>query len=162
MKKFSLLLIILLSAIALTGCGKKEEETKKEEPKPTTPATILAEEFESTIKDNKSVVEVAEKLSENKVLGTSMVVEEKTPKDFLNGFDEKIENFKEAAVIQPMIGSIPFVAYVFETDDTEKLESELKEKANPRWNICTEADETVVKVVDNYVFFVMSPNSFEE
>ncbi len=161
MKKFSLLLIILLSVIALTGCGKKEE-TKKEESEPTTPAAILAEEFESTIKDNKSIVEVAEKLSENKVLGTSMVVEEKKPKDFLSGFDEKIKNFKNAAVIQPMIGSIPFVAYVFETDDAEELEKELKEKANPRWNICTEADETIVKVVDNYVFFIMSPNSFEE
>ena len=34
MKKFSLLFVILLSAILLVGCGKKEEEAKVELPKP--------------------------------------------------------------------------------------------------------------------------------
>jgi len=37
----------------------------------------------------------------------------------------------------------------------------LKDNANPRWNICTEAEETVVGSVDNKVFFVMCPKSFE-
>ena len=37
----------------------------------------------------------------------------------------------------------------------------LEEKANPAWNICTQADEMVVEVYDNYVFFVMCPNADE-
>ena len=57
-----------------------------------------------------------------------------------------------------MIGSIPFVGYVFETDDTDKLLSTLKENANPAWNICVEADETVYSVKDGLVLFLMCPN----
>ena len=61
-----------------------------------------------------------------------------------------------------MIGTIPFVGYVFETDDTELLMSELEANALLNWNICTTADEMLVKAHDNYVFFVMSPYTFGE
>ena len=38
----------------------------------------------------------------------------------------------------------------------------LTDNANLAWNICTQADQMMVESVDNTVFFVMSPLSFEE
>ena len=34
----------------------------------------------------------------------------------------------------------------------------LKENANLKWNVCTEADEMVSAVQGNYVFFIMCSN----
>ena len=65
----------------------------------------------------------------------------------------------------PMIGTIPFVGYIFvleEGTDVDGFKSTLETNADPRWNICTEADETIVDSVGNTVFFLMSPNTFEE
>ena len=129
---------------------------------PSTPANTLSSAFEDIIKKEDNISKVAEELSKNEIIQTKLSVEEKTPSDYLSGFNEQITNFNDSYVIQPIIGSIPFIAYVFETSNPSELEEELKTKANPRWNICVEADETVIKVVDNYVFFVMSPKSFEE
>lgn len=78
---------------------------------------------------------------------------------YLAGFDNEISGFSKGVMFTPMIGSIPFVGYVFETDDTEKLLSTLKENANPAWNICVEADETVYSVRDGLVLFLMCPNN---
>ena len=38
----------------------------------------------------------------------------------------------------------------------------LTDNADPRWNVCVEAEETVVENSDNMVFFVMCPAQFEE
>lgn len=83
----------------------------------------------------------------------------------LNGFDNaEIKGFEEGVIFAPMIGTIPFVGYVFtlaEDADAEAFMEGLEAAANPRWNICTEADEMFAEVVGNKVFFVMSPSSFE-
>lgn len=83
----------------------------------------------------------------------------------LNGFDNaEIKGFKEGSVFAPMIGTIPFVGYVFtlaEDADADAFVATLTDSANPRWNICTEADEMFTEVVGNKVFFVMSPSKFE-
>lgn len=155
MKKILCLSLVLFTSLfAFTGCNKSNDYTS--------PANVLASSFEELIKNEKDISKVADKLSKNDVFNINVVVEEKTKDDYLNGFDEKINNFDSAFVIQPMIGSIPFVAYVFESSNIEELKKELNTKSNPRWNICVEADETVIKVVDNYAFFVMSPKSFDE
>lgn len=80
---------------------------------------------------------------------------------FLDGFDADITGFNTGVKFSPMIGSIPFVGYVLETDDTDALVDELNINANPRWNICTEADETVMAVKGNLVFFMMCQNDEE-
>ena len=77
---------------------------------------------------------------------------------YLNGFDEDITGFQKGVMFSPVIGTIPFVGYVFETDDADALLSLLKEKANPAWNICTEADETVSTSKEKLVFFLMCTN----
>ncbi len=84
----------------------------------------------------------------------------------LTGFDNaEITGFKEAVVFSPMIGSIPFVGYIFELEegaDGETFRQMLADNANPRWNVCTEAEETVIEQVGNKVFFLMCPKTIEE
>ena len=79
---------------------------------------------------------------------------------FLSGFSSELDGFSEGACFCPIIGSIPFVGYVFRLEDeagTEAFLSQLREKADPRWNICTEAEETVTERYGNTVLFVMCP-----
>jgi hypothetical protein len=84
----------------------------------------------------------------------------------LNGFDNaEITGFEEGVLFAPMIGSIPFVGYVFtlaDDADVDAFETTLKDNANLAWNICTEADEMVVDHVGSEVFFVMCPASLDE
>lgn len=116
----------------------------------------LAIEFKNLIKDESDIAKVAEALSDEDFCGYScgvMDVEE----GFLNGFTEEINGFNEGVAFMPMIGSIPFIGYIFETDDVEGLKDTLLSKADPRWNICTQADETVCITSGGYVFFTMCP-----
>ena len=96
-------------------------------------------------------------------MGGAMPIEVGT--EFFTGFDEyQITGFESAAVYMPMIGSIAFVGYVFdlaEGTDASAFITALTENCNPRWNICVEADETLVGYYNNYVFFLMCPISIE-
>ena len=84
----------------------------------------------------------------------------------LTGFDNtEIKGFSNGVMFAPSIGTIPFVGYVFELSDgtdADAFVKTLKDSANPRWNICTEAEQTVVEKIGNKVFFLMCPKSFEE
>ncbi len=84
----------------------------------------------------------------------------------LTGFDNtEIRGFSSGYMFAPAIGTIPFVGYVFELSDASGADafvSTLKGAANPRWNICTEAEQTIVEKSGNKVFFLMCPKSFEE
>ena len=131
-----------------------------------TVANALFSDFEKLVNDNPeiNVQEIADNLLKNEKIkfnGVTTTVEEGN----LSGFDNaEIKGFKEGVMFAPMIGSIAFVGYVFETEDdisASELTQFLKENANLRWNLCVEADELVAKSIDNKVFFVMSPKSFE-
>ena len=142
---------------------EEKPEVKPEEPK-TVGAALLAD-FKSKAKDSASALSIAEALISNKVIafaGGAMPVEE----GFLTGFDNtEIKGFKEGAMFAPMIGTIPFVGYVFTlADGTNAADfiSTLKSAANLRWNICTSAEEMVTGSAGNKVFFVMCPESFDE
>ena len=56
----------------------------------------------------------------------------------------------------------PAKAYVFEVDNPEEFKKTLEDKAQLNWNICTVADEMKITIEGDYVFFIMSPESFEE
>lgn len=94
--------------------------------------------------------------------GATMPVEN----GLLTGFgNAEITGFKEGVMFAPMIGTIPFVGYVFVLDegtDADSFVKTLEENADPRWNICTEADETVIESSGSTVFFLMCPSQFEE
>ena len=142
---------------------EEKPEAKPEESK-TVGNTLLAA-FKSSAKDSASALSIAEKLISNEIIafaGGAMPVEE----GFLSGFDNtEIKGFKEGAMFAPMIGTIPFVGYVFtlaEGTSASDFIATLKGAANLRWNICTSAEEMVTGSVGNKVFFVMCPKSFED
>ena len=96
-------------------------------------------------------------------MGGAMPIEKGT--EFFSGFDNyKIEGFETAAVYMPMIGSIPFIGYVFnlgEGADVNAFIKNLTDNANPAWNICVTADQVVAGAFNNTVFFLMCPATFE-
>ena len=146
----------------------EEKPEAKPEEKPEVSKTVgntLLSDFKAKAGSHSSAVSLAEALLANPVIqfsGGAMAVEP----GFLTGFDNaEIKGFKEGAMFAPMIGTIPFVGYVFVLEDGTNASdfiSTLKSSANLRWNICTTADEMVAGSSGNKVFFVMSPKSFEE
>ena len=145
---------------------EKPEDNKEEAPQTEkTVGNTLLSDFKAKAGSHKSAVALAEALLSNSVIkfsGGAMAVEP----GYLTGFDNaEIKGFKEGAMFAPMIGTIPFVGYVFILEDgvnASDFISTLKSSANLRWNICTSADEMVVGSSGNKVFFVMSPKTFEE
>ena len=131
-----------------------------------TVGAMLAEEFHALKVENAEITaqEMADSILANPMIqfdGASMEVEE----GLLTGFgNTEITGFNSGVMFAPMIGSIPFVGYVFTLDDGADVDAfvqTLKDNADPRWNICTEAEETVVENAENMVFFVMCPSQFE-
>ena len=131
-----------------------------------TVGTVLANEFHSIKVETPDITaqEMADAILANPMIqfgGAAMEVEE----GILSGFgNTEIKGFKEGVMFAPMISSIPFVGYVFTLEDGADVDAfmqTLEENADPRWNICTEAEETVVEKADSMVFFVMCPSQFE-
>lgn len=145
-----------------TEAVESTEETEVNDTQTDTVASKLYELFETEIATTDDINEVANKLIEAEYFKeVSMTTMEVEP-GFLNGFEAEITGFNNGVMFAPMIGTIPFVGYIFETDNTELLMSEIEANASLNWNICTTADEMLVKTHDNYVFFVMSPYTFGE
>ena len=86
--------------------------------------------------------------------------------EYFPGFDEyKVTDYASAAAFMPMIGSIPFIGYIFQVEegvDVANFVTDLAANCNPAWNICVRADETLVGAYGNTVFFLMCPASIEE
>ena len=125
----------------------------------------LAQVFKDNFNADATAEELANAIVEKGNLPFSagaMKVEE----GLLSGFDNyEVKGFEDGAVFMPMIGSIPFVGYIFklaDDADVDAFTTALEENSNRRWNICVEADETIIEVEGNTVFFLMSPTSFEE
>ena len=126
----------------------------------------LAERFHVLKQETQEITaqEMADRILSHEMIqfeGASMPVEE----GLLTGFgNTEVIGFKEGIMFAPMIGSIPFVGYVFTLEEGTDIDSFvrlLEENADPRWNICTEAEETIVEPSDNMVFFLMCPSQFE-
>ena len=106
-------------------------------------------------------LELAETLIGNPVIQFAPITEPVVP-GFLPGFSADIDGFAEGAMFAPMIGSIAFVGYVFRLEDgadADAFTQLLKDNADPSWNICVTAEETVIDHVGNTVFFVMCPGN---
>lgn len=166
MKKILAVLLVFVTVFSMAACGSKTESSKKEEVKKEEPKTVggkLQADFEANAEG--SVQEIAEAVAKNDVLPFEAVIMEVEP-GFLMGFDNaEITGFKKAVTFAPMMGTIPFLGYVFEVDDDVNVDDfmkTLKDSANLRWNICTEADEMIVEAEGNKVFFLMCPTEFEE
>lgn len=125
---------------------------------------LLADFTERAANEAATAQEIADGLMTNPAIlfgPVTMPVEQ----GMLTGFgNAEITGFKEGVTFAPMIGSIAFVGYVFDLEegtDAAAFMQTLKDNADPRWNICVEAEETVCEQVGNKVFFVMCPKSLE-
>lgn len=145
--------------IAYRCANEFKEDTSK-----ATLGNILKAEFEK-IANSGNALQIAEKLAANDCVNMLSMGAMSVEQGFLAGFDNtEITGFSDGAMFAPMIGTIPFVGYVFNVDNPEYAKAfadMLESSANPRWNICTRADETVVATSGNKVFFVMCPASLE-
>ena len=128
--------------------------------------TTLLAVFTKTAEENPDMTaeEIANIIISDPVIQfgpATMPVEE----GFLSGFDNfEVKGFEEGVMFAPMIGSIAFVGYVFtlaDGADVDAFIADLEANANPRWNICVAAEETVTGSVGNKVFFLMCPMSME-
>lgn len=162
MRKRIVSILMICCMLFVAACGKTEEANT-----PTTTGQILQQDFKSLVEAQSdiSAEEVAQKLLSSEIIEfapMTMTVEE----GFLTGFGNiEITGFQEGVMFGPMIGTIPFVGYVFtlsEGTDAESFVSMLKENADLRWNICTEADEMVADYVGQKVFFIMCPEQMTE
>lgn len=176
MKKLTLaiLAVILAATVIFTACGNKTPDTD------TTAADTTVADDATTADDAtadgetvgakfQAAFEAAEATDAAAIAEELCKVDEdlglvtmEMQEGYLDGFDADITGFTKCVKFSPMIGAIPFVGYVFETEDAEGLLETLKANANPAWNICTEADETVSATADGLVFFLMCSNETAE
>lgn len=80
---------------------------------------------------------------------------------------EEFTSFADGAQFAPMIGSIPFVGYVFMLDadvNADEVVETIKGQANLAWNVCTEADVLLTSTYKdrgrNAVLVVMAPEVY--
>lgn len=167
MKKIVALSLAVLMILGVVACGKteggNEGGSKDDTKKPETVGEILLDDFKKDA--SGSAQEIADRIVKNEIIqfmGGATPVEP----GLLSGFDNtEITGFKEGAMFGPMMGTIPFVGYIFVLEDgadVDAFKTTLKDSANLRWNICTEAEELTVDNEGNTVFFLMSPKAFEE
>lgn len=148
---------------ATTTAAQAQDATNADASADGTVGSALLADFKAN--PNGTAQEIADRLLQNEVcqfMGGSMPVEEGP----LTGFDNaEIKGFKEGVMFSPMVGTIPFVGYIFQLEDgadVEAFKTTLKDSANLRWNICTEAEELIVESEGNTVFFLMCPKSFDQ
>lgn len=157
----------------VTEAPVETEEPVEAEPLPgeatgETVGTTLLGVFNELVADEAAghdALTIADKLITHESIlfsGGSMEIEE----GYLSGFNNyEVTGFEQGAMFAPMIGSIPFIGYVFilpEDADVDAFMTGLKDNADLRWNICVEADEMICEANGNTVFFLMCPANFEE
>ncbi len=164
------MMAVLVAAAMLCGCGAAnndavpENTPAEENVQADTVGTALLAKFKAAAPKTESTLALAENLVKDEMIpfmGGAMEIEP----GLLSGFgNAEITGFQSGASFAPMVGSIPFIGYVFELEDgtdTAAFISNLEANADLRWNICVEAEEMVTGSAGNKVFFVMCPKQFE-
>ena len=189
MKKIIALLACLALLLSMAACGTKTPEVTDPAPQVTDPApevTDPTDEIVETPDEPAATGTVGETLLATFKANSTGTAEEianavisdpiiqfmgmatpinTTDFEFLSGLGEAKIEYEEGAMFGPMIGTIPFIGYIFklaEGTDVEAFKTTLEENANLRWNICTAAEELVIENEGNTVFFLMCPASFPE
>ena len=179
MKKLIALALAALLASSMISCGGSSDDAAdtagtesavvtEEVIEANTVATKLQVAFRDAAKANPAATaeELAGVCAQHEAVALIGPAVMPIAEGWLNGFSaESITGFAEGAVFAPMIGTIPFMGYIFtlaEDADVEAFKAQLTSSADLRWNICTAADEMVCDSVGNKVFFVMAPTAIEE
>ncbi len=164
----ALALVFALSFAACGGTGDSETTTLTEETTAANAGTVAAtfvDAFKAeAVKEGATTNAIATALSTNPIVAFAPMVQDMEA-GYLAGFDADITGFASCTAFVPMIGTIPFVSYVFELAadaDAAAFVKTLEDNANLRWNICTAAEEMLTATEGNFVFFIMAPLSFEQ
>ena len=179
MKKLIAILMAVVMLLAFASCAKNpaNEETSTEADVQNsveetseaaagdTVAKTLAAEFKALAATETDAQAIADKLCQSAAVSAIGPATMPVEAGFLTGFDNaEITGFDKGVMFAPMIGTIPFVGYVFtlaDGTDAAAFVKTLEDNANLRWNICTQADEMVTVAEGNVVFFVMAPASLD-
>lgn len=143
-----------------------EAETEAEAPAGDTLASQLYGVFTDKLTESPeaTALELAETVITNERILFAGGAVEVVP-GYLSGFDNiEVTGFESGAMFCPMIGSIPFVGYVFDLADdadVDAFKKTLTDSANLRWLICATADEMLCESNGDKVFFIMCPTSLE-
>lgn len=144
---------------AVTDDGNSGPEDDTEDNAGTNGGSTIAEgmtaSFNKYIAKNDDILAVMNKIYEDNPEFTCDIFE--INEGYLSGFNTEITGFNGGVGMAPFIGTIPFVAYIFETDDPEALTALLNSSSDKAWNICTTADEYMTETVGRYVFAVFAP-----
>lgn len=185
MKKLIAILMAAVMVLAFAACAKtptKEDENNTEvnseaviddAVEETSEAAVaggsvaqtLAAEFKALAATESDAQKIADALAASSAISVIGAATMPVEAGLLTGFDNaEITGFDAGVMFAPMIGTIPFVGYVFtlsEGTDADAFVKNLEDNANLRWNICTQADEMVSAVEGNTVFFVMAPMTLD-
>lgn len=164
MKKLLIALLILTLSVCMVACGGSSDITPEVDETSVGGMHWAAFLEEKTNNPEITAEELANKLVSleiNQFMGGAMPIEA----GLLMGFENyEVTGFESGAMFAPMIGSIAYIGYVFdlaEDADVAAFVQGLEDNCNPRWNICVEADQTVIGTKGNTVFFLMCPASYE-
>ena len=184
MKKVLALMMALAMVFAFAACTKTPattedtsdvdtqteapvEETSEAAVSGETVAQALVAEFKALAASETDAQAIADKLAASAAVAaiSPAAMELELEENYLSGFDNyEVNGFEKVVMVAPMMGTIPFVSYVFELaegTDAAAFVQGLEDNANLRWNICTMADEMASAAEGNLVFFVMAPAAFE-
>lgn len=184
MKKVLIFLMAAVMMISFAACSKTP--ATEDESQPDTQANVqtdaeetseaaavsgdsvaqaLVADFKAIAASETDAQAIADKLIANAAIAQIGAATIPVEAGFLTGFDNaEITGFESGVMFAPMIGTIPFVGYVFtlaDGADVAAFVKTLEDNANLRWNICTQADEMVAHAEGNTVFFVMAPASLD-
>ncbi len=155
MKKLIAVMLTVVLALSLAACGGKKP-AEGELGADATMGEKMVAEFNKLMADGTDLADAAAKIAEISEIAAD-VVEIEPGTEYLNGITVTVDGYTRGVTFRPMIGTIPMAGYLFEADDAEALLKTLQDNCDPRWNICTEAEETVGAVSENVVFFAMLP-----
>lgn len=175
MKRFVPFLLALIMICSLAACSSGNapattEATQPSEAQPSapeasgSPSQMFLTEFRNKVSDAGTMEELADAIVTSEWVPFAGAVMPVEP-GYLNGFSSEITGFAEGAMFGPMIGSIPCIGYVFRLEnaaDAEAFMKTLRENADLRWNICTQADEMVCEASGSTVLFAMTPAAFDD
>lgn len=160
MKRLAILLALSLS-VGLVACESKDQVTTEVDIHSMSTDEALVHLF-SQYDPNlsmESFIDIVNTTGSMPFDLTYMEVSE----GILEGFgNTEISGFTKGIRFGPMIGSIPFIGYILETESPEELESILKTNADLRWLICDEADKTSTSVNGNKILFIMTKDNYSE
>ena len=174
MKKLIAMLLALAMVFAMTACGATENKETEPATEATTEATeVVTEEIteevtEEIVEDEEFVIEMSAmetllnsivEINPVEFMGMTMPVDlaDVDAVKYFTGLDSA-EGVLEAAVFEPMIGSIAFsmvAVQVAEGADAEATAEAMKNGIDTRKWICVEADDLKVAGFGDVVMLIM-------